>query len=349
MSVRQRCPKLIVSSCIALILLRLVGLVHAGEKSGAQAAQLFSEAVQLSDIRAAGCTPFRLNARLVDTEDKDNPIEATYSLEWQSPTSWRDELSAPNYQEVRVARSDHLFISREPSNPVAAFFHLRRLIEFPVRFDLSAIMKFEKLSEKRTHGILQRVVEVSAYDRFSIKVYLGESLPTINKVENKGILYPTYPFNDFDISLEYQDYQEFHGRQFPHKVIQRNSGRVTGEVDILEVTDAVPQTTSFDPPPDARWTHWCAHPTPAHPILNRNQLPLMPPPQFRPGAPPLHVQIYGIIGTDGLWHNLTVLKSEGEAVDSYFLNAIARTKYSPSTCDGTPVETEEILDFRYYR
>jgi hypothetical protein len=59
------------------------------------------------------------------------------------------------------------------------------------------------------------------------------------------------------------------------------------------------------------------------------------------------VQIYGIIGTDGAWHNLTVLKSEGEVVDSYFLKTMARAKYSPSTCDGAPVETEEIRDFDY--
>lgn len=345
---RQFLPKLIFSSCIALILL-LFDSVRAGEKTKAQATQLLSEAIQLSDIRAPGSTPFQLNARLVGTEDKDHPIEATYSLEWQSPTSWRDELTATNYQEVRVARSDRLFISRKPSNPVAALFHLRRLIEFPIRFDLNPIMRIEKLSEKRSDGNLQRIVEVSAYDRFSIKVYLDESLPTVSRIESKGVLYPTYPFYDFDSSLEYQDYQEFHGRQFPHKLVQRNSARATGEVEIVEVIDAPPQTTSFDPPPDARWTRWCAHPTPAHPVPNRNLLPLMPPPQFRPGAPPLHVQVYGIIGIDGLWHNLTVLKSEGEAVDSYFLKTIARTKYSPSTCDGTPVETEEIRDFYYSR
>jgi hypothetical protein len=338
--VRQFCPKLIFSSCIALILL-LVGSVHGGEKTAAQAAQLLSEAIQLSDIRAPGSTPFRLNARLVGTEDKDHPIEATYSLEWQSPTSWRDELSATNYEEVRVARGDHLFISRKPSNPIAALFHLRRLIEFPVRPDLSAIMRVEKLSEKRSHGNLQRIVEVSAYDRFSIRVFLGESLPTISRIENNGVLYPGYPFNNFGSSLDYQDYQEFHGRQFPHKLIQRNSGRASGEVEILEVTDAPPQATSFDPPPDARWTRWCAHPTPAHPILNRDPVLLTPPPLFRSGA----LQIYGIIGTDGLWHNLTVLKSEGEAIDSYFLKSFAGTKYSPATCDGTPVETEEIRDF----
>jgi hypothetical protein len=344
--VRQFCPTLIFSFCIALTLVRLVGSVRAEEKTAAQAAQLLSEAIQLSDIRARGSTPFRLNARLVGTEDKDHPIEAAYSLEWQSPTSWRDELSATNYEEVRVAWSDRLFISRKPSNPVAALFHLRRLIEFPVRFDLNPIMRIEKLSENRSHGNLQRIVEVSAYDRFSIKVYLGESLPTISRIENKGVLYPGYPFNDFGSSLEYQDYQEFHGRQFPHKLIQRDSGRATGEVEIVEVTDAPPQTTSFDPPPDARWTRWCAHPTPAHPILNRNLLPLMalPPPGLHP---PLHVQVYGIIGTDGLWHNLTVLKSEAEAVDSYFLKTLARAKYSPATCDGKPVETEEIRDFYY--
>jgi hypothetical protein len=338
---------LIFQSCIVLALVGLFGSARADEKRAAQAEKLLSEAVQLSDIRAPGSTPFRLNARLVSTEDKDHPFEATYSLEWQSPTSWRDEISAPNYKEVRVAWNDRLFISRNPSNPVSQFLHLRRLIELPIRFDLNPIMRIEKLSEKRIHGTLQSIVEVSAYNQFSIKVYINDSLPTISRIENKGVLYPTYPFKDFDSSLEYEDYKEFHGHQFPHKLIHLSSGRTTGEVEIVELAEAPSQTTSFDPPPDARWIRWCAHPSPAHAIPNRDQLPLTPPPQFRPGAPPLHVQIYGIIGTDGTWHNLTVLKSEGQVVDSYFIKTIARTKYSPSTCDGTPVETEEIRDFNY--
>lgn len=342
---RQFCPKLVFSFCIALSLARLVGSVRADDQTAEPAAQLLSEAIHLSDIRAPGSTPFRLHARLVGTEDKDHPIEATYSLEWHSPTAWRDELNATSYEEVRVARNDHLFISRKPSNPVAVLFQLRRLIAFPIRFDLNPGMRILKLSEKRNHGKLQRVVEASAYDRFSIRVYLDESLRTISRIENKGVLYPTYPFSDFANFLEYQNYEAFHGRQFPHKLIRRSSVRVTGEVEIDEVADTPPQTTGFDPPPYARWTRWCAHPNLAHPIPNRNLRPLVPPPQFRPGAPPLHVQVYGIIGIDGLWHNLTVLKSEGEAVDSYFLKAIARTRYSPALCDGTPVETEEIRDF----
>jgi hypothetical protein len=326
--VRQPRPKRIFSSCIVLALVGLFGSSHADEKTSVQAQKLFAEAVQLTDIRAPGSTPFRLNARLVSTEDKDHPLEATYSLEWQSPTSWRDEISAPNYKEVRVAWNDRLFISRNPPNPVSEFFQLRRLIELPVRFDLNPIMRIEKLSEKRSQGTSQRIVEVSANHRFSIEVYINDSVPTISRIESKGALSPMYPFYDFDSSLEYGDYTEFHGHQFPHKLIQRTSGRTTGEVEIVELTEAPSQTTSFDPPLDAHWIRWCAHPIPARAIPNWDQLRLKPPPQFRPGAPPLHVQIYGIIGTDGAWHNLTVLKSEGEVVDSYFLRTVDRTKYS---------------------
>ena len=344
---KQPRPKLIFESCIALTLIGLFSSVRADEKRAAQAEKLLSEAVQVSDIRAPGSTPFRLNARLVGKEDKDHPIEATYSLVWQSPTSWRDEISAPNYKEVRVAWNDRLFISRNPSNPDSRLFQLRRLVELPIRFDLNPIMQVEKLSEKRIHGTLLSIVEISAYDRFSINVYINDSLPSISRIESKGVLYPTYPFKDFDTSLEYEDYKEFHGHQFPRKLMRLDSGRITGELDIVQLAEAPSQTTSFDPPPDARWIRWCAHPSPAHAIPNMNLLPLTPPPQFRPGAPPLDVQIYGIIGTDGTWHNLTVLKSEGQIVDSYFIKTMARTKYSPSMCDGTPVETEEIRDFNY--
>jgi hypothetical protein len=59
------------------------------------------------------------------------------------------------------------------------------------------------------------------------------------------------------------------------------------------------------------------------------------------------MQIYGIIATDDLWHNLTVLKSAGESVDSYFLNQLTTQKFRPAQCGNTPVEFENVLGIEY--
>lgn len=181
-----------------------------------------------------------------------------------------------------------------------------------------------------------------------ITIHLSGSPPEITRIEDKGAIYgPYYPFKDFDSSTELGDYEEFHGHQFPRRITFRIFGKLLEQIQILELVDAPPGPADFEPPPDSHWIRWCAKPLRAKLIPNRNLLPLMPPPQFRAGTPPLHVAIYGVVGTDGLFHNLAVVESAGEPVDLYFEKELARHKFTPAQCDGTPVETEEIRTFDY--
>lgn len=339
---------LLAACCIAAVVAVAPHVSTADDKSHPQAEKLLADALQFGDIRAPGSTPFRLKARFLVNKDKNHSYEGTYLLEWSSPTSWRGELKTASYTEIRVAHGDHLFISRDPSNPIVESFQVLQLLNFPPGLDRNPSLKVEKLLEKRSGGSLQRVIEISVATRPWIKVYLDGSRPEISRIEYKGAMYGShYPFKDFENSSDFRDYKEFHGHQFPQTLSYRNSGILLEQVEILELTDAVPGTRDFDPPPDSHWIRWCAHPQLAKLDPNRNLLPLMPPPQFRPGAPRLHAAIYGIIGTDGVFHNLTVLESAGELVDSYFEKQLVRLRFTPAQCDGTPVETEEIPTFEY--
>jgi len=339
---------LLAACCIASTIAVSPHVSTADDKSRPQAEKLLADAVEFGDIRTPGSAPFRLKARFFVNKDKNHSYEGTYLLEWNSTKSWRSELKTASFTEIRIAHGDHLFISRNPSNPIAELFQVLNLLDFPRYLDRNPALKPEKLLEKQNGGTLQRVIEVSVGNRPWIKVYLDGSRPEISRIEYKGAVYGSYyPFKDFENSSDFRDYKEFHGHQFPQTLSYRNSGILREQIEILELTDAVSGTPDFDPPPDSHWIRWCAHPRRAKLNLNRNLLPLMPPPQFRAGAPRLHGAIYGIIGTDGLFHNLTVLESAGELVDSYFEQELVRLSFEPAQCDGTPVETEQILAFEY--
>src|SRR5262249_15881928 len=135
--------------------------------------------------------------------------------------------------------------------------------------------------------------------------------------------------------------------QFPFKLSHRVSGRLVHQVEIIELTDAPDLPPEFDPPDGAQWMNWCAD----EQIPKRQKgpalLPIPQPPQFHAGAPPLAVVVYGVVGGEGGWENVTILKSEGEPVDSYFLKNLNRQTLQPPLCDGRPVESEEILEFEY--
>jgi hypothetical protein len=247
-----------------------------------------------------------------------------------------------------VVLGDKLLISRSASGPVLEVFGLLRLMEFPGSWRSASNLEVQKLEEKNRRGVRERVIEMTVSGRPWRKVFLNASAPIMAEIEHKGaLLGARYPYRDFESRVEFQDYMEFHGHQFPRKFGYYESNVDRGEIQVLELTDAEPKTPEFDPPPDSHWIHRCPHPKFPKLIPNVEEVRPIPPPQFRAGAPRLHAEIYGIIGTDGHWHNLTAVKSAGQAVDSYLMNVMQRTGYSPAQCDGIPVEYEYVLGFDY--
>ena len=60
-----------------------------------------------------------------------------------------------------------------------------------------------------------------------------------------------------------------------------------------------------------------SHPRELNLRRRRKSLTPLSLPQFRAGGLPSRVVINGIIGTDGQWHNVEAVKSEGSIVDSF--------------------------------
>jgi hypothetical protein len=318
-------------------------------QNSADAEKLLREAEEISDIRSSGTPSFRLAALVQTPGEKGGAIEGTYTLLWKSPTLWRDEIKFPDYSQVRVARLDRLFISRNPPNASMDVFRLLRLLEFPPFLSSSEPAKEKKLQEKIKDGQRERVIEVTRAGRSWEKIYLDGAAPIPLMIEFKGAQYGSrYPYKDFDVKYGFEDYVEFHGHQVPRMVSQRVWDVLKYKIQVQELADATLDESDFDPPSDAKWIRWCPHPTPPKPKLLPRIIPNSAfPPQFRTGGPPSDVVIYGIIGTDGQWHNLAPVKSEGKVVDSFWIHELLRESFSPALCGEVPVESEALMEFKF--
>jgi hypothetical protein len=314
-----------------------------------EAENLLRQAVEISDIRSSGSPSFRLVARVQALGENGGATEGSYTLLWKSPTIWRDEIKFPHYSQVRVAHLDRLLISRNPLNASMEVFRLLILLEFPPFLSSSGEATDKKLQEKIKDGRRERVIEITSAGRSWEKVYLDGAAPIPLLIEFKGALYGSrYPYKDFDIKYEFEDYVEFHGRQVPRMVRQRVWNVVKYKILVQELADATLDEADFDPPPDAQWIHWCPHPDPPKPKSPRRMISVSAfPPQLRTGGPPSDVIIYGIIGTDGQWHNLAPVRSEGKIVDSFWIHELLRESFSPAHCGETPVESEHMMEFQY--
>jgi len=57
------------------------------------------------------------------------------------------------------------------------------------------------------------------------------------------------------------------------------------------------------------------------------------------------VVIYGIMGPDGQWHNVTVVKSGGKEVDSFWTSVMVSQGFTPAMCGTEPVMREVVQEF----
>jgi hypothetical protein len=144
---------------------------------------------------------------------------------------------------------------------------------------------------------------------------------------------------------QFENYVAFNGHQYPRTLIEFDSNKPLIQVQVQELTEATLDVSSLLPPQEARWLPWCPHPDPARPVdVDLWKVTPIPWP-LRGGALEHPVAIYGVIGTDGQWHNLAVVKSAGKEVDSYWMNQMLQGRFSPAKCGDVPVEQESVMEF----
>jgi hypothetical protein len=283
-------------------------------------------AQQLTNIRESGSQPFRLSAKVQLFDKRGDMKEGTYELVWESPTQWKDDLKLADFSQFRLVNGDRLFLSRNPSPLSMEVFRLLRLLEFPI---LITPLPDERVSRQKKVDVF----DFRAGNKVQRTLYLDGALSVPVRIESQknGV---TYLF---------QSYNSFGAHQFPRILTERKLGRPFLEVQVLELSAASLNQNSFAPPADAPSFRWCANPTPAKFLPDNAVIPIPWP--LRNGALDRSVVIYGIMGTDSQWHNVTAVKSGGKEVDSYWTRLVAREHFTPAMCGNEPVMQESVQQF----
>jgi hypothetical protein len=135
----------------------------------------------------------------------------------------------------------------------------------------------------------------------------------------------------------------FNGHQFPRTLTRLKSNRKLIQVQVQELTEVTGDNSTVVSSRDARWHLWCPHPERMTPQNPGKVYPIPWP--LRDGALERPVAIYGVIGTDGRWQNLTVVKSGGKEVDEFRLNQLRQERFFPARCGEVPVPLEFVVEF----
>jgi hypothetical protein len=315
----------VASLILSLICIRPVEAVPADDDKTETEKRLLM-AQQLTNIRESGSQPFRLSAKVQLFDKRGDMKQGTYELVWESPTQWKDELKLADFSQIRLVSGERLFLSRNPSRLSMEVFRLLRLLEFPI---LVIPLPSESVSrQKKGDGFEFRVG-----NEVQRTLYLdgASSVPVRIESHKNGVVYL------------FQSYNLFGERQFPRILTEQKLGKPFLEVQVQQLAIASFSPSSFAPPADAPSFRWCPSPTPAKFLPDNSVIPIPWP--LRGGALDRPVILYGIMGADGQWHNVTVVKSGGKEVDSYWTSFIVREHFIPAMCGNEPVMQESVQQF----
>lgn len=301
---------------------------------------LLQQAEQLTNIRSPNTPSFRLTAQVEVYEAKGKKKEGKYSLLWNSPTTWREDIALSDYSQIRLAHIDKLFISRNPPSPSEQVYRVAKLMDFSVLLRIGVRDQIQRLQERTKKGSRQRWVEITTPTKCSRRVHFDESVPLPILIEYNwtALELQEPPQNELDTKFQLENYEEFHGLHFPRTLRQFESGVLKVQVQVQEWTEAPSKDSDFVPPGDSRWIVWC-------PDLQRPRLqsPWMLTEQLRSPTP--HVLVDGIIDTEGRWRSAEIVRSGGSTADSYWISQMHAQRFTPASCGKTPVEYEMMIGF----
>ncbi len=318
---------------VAALCLALAANSPAREKKDKQAEglALIERARKLSDIRASGSPPFRLRATVLLYID-GKPVQGENLLIWVSPNEWREEITFPGFLQVEVRRENMRWMRRSLNFRPWWSYQLQALFDVENRLQVIGKEKTGRLEERTKEGRRLHCVDVHRKGWKSTEFCFDTSTGTLARWK--------FWTGDSWLRDEYADPIVWTNKAFP-RVLQRfEDDRPLLDVKIEDLQVGINTALSwFEPPQDAEVWEDCEHPEPAR-LLEKPplQYPSGPTWRLRPT-----VSVYGVVGTDGQLHNLTVIRSGGTLADAATLDNLKRWRFKPKMCDGKPVPEENVI------
>ncbi|MGA8142328.1 MAG: hypothetical protein WB987_00375 [Candidatus Acidiferrales bacterium] len=300
-----------------------------------QTEALVARAHDLTNLTAIGSAPFRFRASLFFNDPSGDPrippARGTYVFTWEAPDKWREDAELLHLKQIEIANGGTLSTKRNAPYPSYSYWWTRNAIAI-------------------TRGV---VYHFDSFTRFEISQIAGRNMVCATnggtRVQQQLCLdtATALPLAQFDSTLNLQyfftDWAEWDNRWYPRTIRAFSGKELMLRVEIANVFDAPPESTWIAPPQGATSREWCANMR-APRLSDAIENAAIPDPSAQPGAAPLiGAIVYGVIGKDGSWLDLSVLESPDFKAAYLMLERLRQYRNQPANCHGAPVESEMIF------
>jgi hypothetical protein len=298
--------------------------------------RLVAKAHDLTDLTVAGSVPFRFRASLFfydpSGDSRIPPVRGSYVFTWAKPSEWREDADLLHLKQIEIANGSTLWTKRNAPYPSFGYWWTRHAIGI-------------------TRGVTYRF---DSYTRVEISQVEGRNVVC---AKNGGAhsqqelcldTATALPLVQYDATLHlqilYSDWTEWQNRWYPRTIRAFSGSEPLLRIEIANMTDAPPESKWLAPPEGAASRDWCADMRPAR-LNDSIENATLPDPIAPPAGTTQIVGaiVYGLIGKDGSWLDLSVLESPDFKAAYQMLEDQRQFRNQPATCHGTPVESELIF------
>ncbi len=314
----------------------------ADKEEPASPEELISRARSQEEIWAQGTPPMSMRAELQVFDAKGTPVHGDYSLDWVSPSKWREEIRFGKYERLRVRDAKGYWQTSGLSYQPEIIFQLDTLVHIKDAFKVRSKQSLGKVKNREKAGLQQKCTEVKwakAIERIMCFDVANGALVSIEypRGENQ---------NPPEMSrIEYGAFNVVGGKLVPYEIRALKDGKVVASVKVLETTKITEENSAlFSVPVNAEFWAQCDDMQEAE-LLDRVQ-PRYPT-SARTNREQGRVILYAVVEADGSLSHMAIIHRATPDLEAAAVEAIRHWHYKPAACGQTPirVETSIATDF----
>ena len=317
------------------VLFALAVTAHAGHSDvAAKGEALIQQAQEKTNIFAL--PSFRMDAN-VRIDNFGKPLDGTYSLLWDGPDHWRQEITFPGFSEVQVGGKGVVFLRRSVDFLPYRISQLEMALGFSSNFGVSRLNQaatntetVKSIRQEKLAGQTAECIKIVAPDKNTREVCVDSASGLLNR-QKQG-------FTD-------ADFASIDSKLFPRSISLAKNGKRIVEIHVTQLeTGKNLSPNLFAPPAGAVSKDGCMNPIRGAKVKDVT-------PVYPQMAKIAHIEgtvaMGALIDKNGTFQNLHVVSTDSPLLNQATLDAMKQWRFEPTTCGGNPVESEMLLESRF--
>ncbi len=313
-----------------------------GKEEAAGPEALISRARLQEEIWTKGTPPMLMRAEIQVSDAKGSLAHGDYTLDWVSPSQWREEIRFGNYERLRVRDAKGYWQKSGLSYQPEIIFQLDTILHLEDALRVGPKQTLGKVRNREKAGVRQRCTEVK-WTRGTDRIMCFDEA-------NSALVSVEYPRgenqNPPEISrIEYRAFSAVGGKLVPYEIRALKTRKVIAAVRVLEIAKITEENPApFNVPVNAEFWAQCDDVQEAE-LVDHVQ------PRYPASARTNHEQgrviLYAVVEADGSLSHMTIIHRATPDLEAAAVEAIRHWHYKPAACGQTPIraQTSIAMDF----